>query len=93
MLLTKMEAVAAEVAVWGLTSHGKLVLLAADDYRTPWFVTTIAVPWGGFSIHYLMPDSEAPWPGAQVEGEARDLDSAYSMIRIAMRRSGGWLNL
>ena len=92
-LLGRLEAVAAEVSIWGLTSHGRLVLLAADDYQTPWYVTVVAVSWGGFVVRYRMPEADTPWASAEVEGEARDLDAAYHMVRIAMRRSGGWPSL
>ena len=58
-------------SVWGLTSLYNLKLLAADDWKTPWFVT-IFLPIGGtFVIDYLLPESEAPWPDARVRGETQ----------------------
>ena len=88
-LLPKLEGLADEVPIWGLTSHERLVLLATDDYRTPWFVMITPHRWEEYDIHYLLPKAEAPWGGARVEGIARDLDQASRMIRIAMQRSGG----
>jgi hypothetical protein len=75
---------------WGLTSHHQLVLLAADDYRTPWYVKLGAHGRDSYTIDYLLPVAVAPWPGAYVTGEAHSLQDASDMVTIAMDRSGGW---
>jgi hypothetical protein len=75
---------------WGLTSHAELYLLARDTYKSPWHVRVFARSWGGFEIDYLMPEASTPWANARVRGEAKTIDDAVAMIRIAMDRSGGW---
>jgi len=76
-------------AAWGLTSHFHLCLLAADDYHTPWYVRLIGSR-GEYTVDYLMPEAEAPWPYARVTGETRSQDRAVEMIETAMRLSRGW---
>jgi len=73
----------------GLTSHFYLCLLAADDYHTPWYVRLIG-SFGEYTVDYLMPEAEAPWPYARVTGETRSQDRAVEMIETAMRLSPGW---
>ena len=76
--------------VWGLTSHTRLILLAQDDFRTPWYVIAYAISKRNYTVEYLMPASVAPWQSAHVRGEARSVDEAVKMIVTAMERSGGW---
>jgi hypothetical protein len=76
--------------VWGLTSHYHLCLLAADDYRTPWYVRIIGYSGSRYEIHYKMSEVDQPWPDAFVAGSAKELAQAVDMIGIAMARCGGW---
>ena len=91
-LLPRLEDIAAELPVWGFTSLDRLVLLAADDCHSPWFVIVRAVAWGGYVVRYHLPEDAAPWPNAYVEGETEDgdIETAFEMIRLAMHHSGGW---
>jgi hypothetical protein len=50
--------------LWGLTSLYRLCLLAADDYRTPWYVRIIGDSGGQYEIHYRMSEVDQPWPDA-----------------------------
>lgn len=76
--------------VWGLTSLCHLWLLAEDDWRSPWLVRISAFPGEEYRISYRMPEADAPWPGALVEGMASDRLTACQYILIGMKRSGGW---
>jgi len=76
--------------VYGLTSHYRLCLLAADSYKSPWFVIVAALDKRNYFVEYLMPERIAPWSQAYVRGEARSEDEAVQMIEIAMQKSEGW---
>lgn len=78
------------IDVWGLTSLYHLWLLAADDWRSPWFVRISAYPGHEYRISYRMAEVDAPWPDALVEGLASDTQTACEFVLIAMKRSGGW---
>jgi hypothetical protein len=87
-LLTSLEPLCAMYDVWGLTSLNTLVLLAEDDFRSPWYVRVVGLR--GYEIRYLMHPDEAPWPDAVVAGEGDSVADAVAMIETAMVRSGGW---
>ena len=89
-LIEQLEVTFRDRDVWGLTSLYTLKLLATDDWRTPWYVS-VRPPMGGrFTIDYLLPQAEAPWPDARVVGESESIEAAVKMILLAMERSGGW---
>lgn len=90
-LVPLIERVCADVSVWGLLSHERLCLLAADDYTTPWYVI-VSAP-GGYDIRYVMAPQDAPWPGADVVGTGRSAGAAAEMVHIAMVRSRAWPDL
>jgi len=48
------------------------------------------IPGVGYRISYRMPEQQAPWPDAMVEGHANDEANACRLISIAMQASGGW---
>ncbi len=77
--------------VFGLTSHHRLCLLAADSYQSPWFVIISALDKRNYFVEYLMPKSIAPWPHAYVRGEARSEDDALQMVVTAIEKSAGWI--
>jgi hypothetical protein len=89
-LLARLRALPDERQVWGLTSHYRLGLLAADSYETPCFVTVVALDARNYFVEYLMPEHVAPWPRAYVRGEARSEDEAVQMIQTGMEKSEGW---
>lgn len=74
-------------AVWAVTSHASLNLLAGDDYRLP---TLVRVNSDGqcFVIEYRMPANEAPWPDAYVHGRTLDVVRAGDMIVFGLRKAG-----
>jgi hypothetical protein len=37
-LIPNIEQVCVEINAWALTSHANLVLVAHDDYTSPWFI-------------------------------------------------------
>lgn len=73
-LLARLRALPGERRAWGLTSHYRLCLLAADSSATDWFVTVVALDSRNYFVEYLMPERVAPWPRAYVRGEARSED-------------------
>ena len=89
-LIARLRALPDGRQVFGLTSHYQLCLLAEDAYTSPWFVRVSASDERNYSIEYLMPKHESPWPHAYVRGEARSADVAVQMIQTAMEKSGGW---
>jgi len=78
-------------AVYAVTSHLRLRLIASDDYRSPTLATVEAVIDGpktfAFDIAYEIPWAEAPWENAWVHGLAIDVPQAAEMILIALRRN------
>jgi hypothetical protein len=89
-LLPMLSQACAPFDVWGLTSMHHLWLLAADDWRSSWLVCVTALPAEGYRIQYRMPQADAPWPNAFIQGIAPDEATACRRILIAMKRSGGW---
>jgi hypothetical protein len=89
-LIARLRAWPDDRNVFGLTSLNRLCLLSQDTYTSPWFVIVCAVDAQNYYIDYLMPEREAPWPHARVQGEARSVDDAVRMIITAMEKSGGW---
>ena len=78
-------------AVYAVTSHFRLRLIAGDDYRSPTLATVEAVIDGpktfAFDIAYELPPAESPWENAWVHGLAIDVSQAAKMILIALRRN------
>lgn len=89
-LIARLRALTDERRVWGLTSHYRLCLLAADSAETDWFVTVVALDARNYYVEYLMPPRVAPWPRAYVRGEARSEDEAVQMILTGFKKSEGW---
>lgn len=82
-LVERLEESLRDIPVWGLTSHYHLLLLAADDYRSAWFVSIAPPASGKFVIEYAQAN-------APVLGEAESVSSAVDMVLQAMEKSGGW---
>ena len=89
-LISCLRALPDKRQVWGLTSIGRLCLLAQDTYKSPWFVIVAALDSRNYFIEYRMPDDIAPWPGAYVKGEAQTKEHAIQMILTATEQSQGW---
>ncbi len=89
-LIARLKALPDERHVYGLTSHYTLCLLSQDTDTSPWFVKVAALDQQNYSVECLVPDREAPWPGAYVLGQAQSEDDAVHMIIKAMDISGGW---
>ena len=89
-LLPRLAEVCAPFHVWGLTSLHRLVLLAADDWRSPWLVYITAIPDDGYRIEYRNVDADAPRPKTIVEGVGSDAATACRLVLSAMSHSGGW---
>jgi hypothetical protein len=87
-LLGRLRALPDQRELWGLTSHARLVLLVEDTFRSPWRVIISALGVNSYQVEYLMPDSEAPWPGALVQGEGHSVEEAVQMTLTALERSG-----
>jgi len=89
-LLARLRELPDERRVYGLTSHYRLCLLAAD--RSPWFVIVSALDKGNYFIEYRMAESAALGPHASVKGKAHSESEAVRMILMAMEKSEGWPN-
>jgi hypothetical protein len=89
-LLPLLEEAFADTEVWWLTSHEILWLMDRNVREAPVYVTLRALGWDGFIVRYFLPDEEAPWPDAVLEGNARTPPEAVWMVQEAMRRSAGW---
>ena len=88
-LLPMLAEVCEPFAVWGLTSHYHLWLLAVDEPSTSWLVSISAFPGLGYRIQYRMAvlmlhGPKRLWRGWRLMKQMR-ADSF-----IAMKRSGGW---
>ena len=90
-LLGLLDASLEGQTVWGLTSLHSLGLHSIDDYTSPWYVSIEALPDFGFRVSYRMPESEYPWPYAEVQGIAKAHEDASQMIRIGCDKSNGWV--
>ena len=79
-------------AMWAVTSHANLHLVASDDYQLP---SVVEIRGGGFGeafsfgIEYLMPDSEAPWPGARVLLGSNEVLLACEMVAYGLSKATG----
>lgn len=89
-LIARLRALPDTRRLFGLTSLDDLCLLAQDTYLSPWYVRIAVLSHTSYFIEYLMPAAVAPWPGAQVRGEAHSEDETVEMVLTAMERSGGW---
>ena len=89
-LVDALEQALRDTPVWGLTSHYHLKLLATDDAATPWFVSVTPPVGGSFTIDYLLPEFQAPWPNARVTGEATGVKAAVEMVLLAIEKCRGW---
>ena len=89
-LIARLRSLPDDRQVFGLTSHARLILLAEDDFTSPWFIIIAALDKRNYFVEYLMPESIAPWLGARVRGEGRSEDEAIQMIKTAMERCEGW---
>lgn len=89
-LIARLRSSPDDRRAYGLTSHAHLCLLAEDSYRSPWFVVITALDENNFIVEYRMPAHIAPWPNANVRGEARSVDEAVRMVLIAIEKSEGW---
>jgi hypothetical protein len=76
--------------VYGLNSHAALVLLKEDTHATTRWVTVD--PWrrSGYEVRYYLPESEAPWTGAQCGGIATTPAEAAEMAVLGMKLCGAW---
>lgn len=75
-------------ALWAMTSHDSLCLLAGDDYALP---ILVAVRCDGipFYIEYRMAQDKAPWPDAYVTGITADVHQAVEMITFGLSEAMG----
>jgi hypothetical protein len=90
-LIRLLRAEPFESRVFGLTTHDRLALLAADAFGSSWYVLLGALDEHHYSVEYLMPQATAPWPRAYVRGEARSAADAVRMTLTAMEKSEGWV--
>lgn len=93
VLIPLLEQVCANVPVWGLISHERLCLLAADNFRSRRYVLIAAQSTaGGYNIAGGTASDDADGPNARVE-HADSAPAAAELVRAAMIRSGGWPDL
>lgn len=70
-----------------LTSHFRLVLLAQDDYRSPWLVIAEPLGDGRLAVEHLVLGRP---PDRPVRKEAGSAKKAVPLALQAMQESGGW---
>jgi hypothetical protein len=87
-LVSRLDTDFPDTELWGFTTHGYLFLLPTPDLHSPGAIVISA--YGDFRIEYPLPKTIAPWKDARVSGNARDLDTLMSYIRIAIDRSQAW---
>lgn len=79
--------------LFGVTSHFSLNLVSGDDDSLPTIVhvdaqgSIVDDDGYGYYIAYPMRPEDAPWPEAEVQGYARDVQTAGVMISEALKRS------
>ena len=78
--------------VYGLTCVDQLCLLSQDDHTTPWWVVVTSHGSQDFRIECLMPEDQAPWPGAHILGKTERLQRAVDMVKKGLEISGAWDN-
>jgi hypothetical protein len=87
-LVSRLDTDFPHTDLWAFTSHGYLCLLPTPDLHYPEAIVISA--YGDFLIEYHLPKTIAPWKDARVWGNARDLETLLSYIRIAIDRSQAW---
>ena len=73
---------------WGLTSLNHVVLLAEDNWQSPWYVKFVAASTSRYLVSYRLPESWEPW--TRLSADTDNEDTAVAMIFQAMDLSGGW---
>ena len=76
--------------IWGLTSHYRLILQNENDWTSPAFVVLIA-SYDEYHLEYLIPEDDQPWENACVKGATKSIDTAMEMLKVAMKKSTGWV--
>ncbi len=89
-LVQRLDELFTNDIIWCLTSHYRLVLLADDDWKSPWYVLVSSLDHKEIYVEYRMPDDLKPWEDATVKGTANSIDKAVEYILIAMQRCEGW---
>ena len=89
-LLNKLIELEDPRSFYGLTSHSRLVLLAENSYRSPWFVTVSTDGIGTYRIETLMPESKELGDAGSEINESHNLDDTVKKILTAIEKSKGW---
>ena len=85
-----------ETEIYGLTSHGTLLLLNKNSSLSPWFVSIKGIKTNPnnerneYQIEYLMTKDKQIWENTTVSGTTTSLDKLKKLIIIAMTESEGW---
>jgi hypothetical protein len=87
-LLRELSADGPGPVVWGLTSHERLALLAADDWDSRTLVLIEPTPAGTWQIQCALPADRAPWPEAVVWGYTEELAEAVRRVRLGLEWAG-----
>ena len=93
-LLPLLDAAVGERRVWLLRSLNNVVLLARDDWQSPWLVTISpsaepdTAPY--YRIAFQSRASNESWPEDYADGLALTKERAAEMVAIAVAGSTGW---
>jgi hypothetical protein len=79
-----------DTLIWGLTSHDRLVIKNADDWKAPWYIIISNIGTKEYYFEYLLPTEKQPWENAYVRGQANNIEEAKRYLLIAMDKCEGW---
>lgn len=89
-ILEGLKSLSGTDVIWGLTSHYHLGLHDVDDHRVVAPAGITAISSSEFHVEFLLPEADAPWPGAMIRCHAMCVGEALELIRIGIERSDGW---
>lgn len=90
MLIAALRSSSKPMRAYGMTHMHELGLRAVDDAKAQELVSIMASDEYSYFIKYLMPETEAPWSHAWVQGHATSLEEATEMVLTAFEMSRGW---
>jgi hypothetical protein len=89
-LVRGMEAHPAAHLVYLKTRMYQVAFCPSAASGVPDYVTVLASSDIHYSIEYLVPEGQGPWPWAYMKGDATSTEAAVEMVEHSMRLSGAW---
>ena len=75
--------------LFGLTSHGRLVLLSHDSSKPPWHII-VSHQIHEYQLEHMLGRNQHPWPGATALCTAKTIDELEKLLVLAMDLTGAW---